>query len=268
VFPAAWVLTIGLLLQTPAQSPPGATEGAGASAPSADARRAIDAARFPDNRPFTRIFQNLGHDVRTLPSTTSLAIFSVGAGSALAFRASDDDVSGWATRVGPSSYSRLGSVLGDAWTQVSGAAATYAIGRIGGNAELTHVGGDLLRAHALNGIITQGLKVTVDRTRPSGGHHSFPSGHTSASFVTASVLHGHYGWKAGAPAYATAVFIGWTRLRDNVHWVSDVIFGGTLGVMIGQSVTAGHRERAWTIVPARTSGGAAIYFVRTPGSSK
>ena len=71
-------------------------------------------------------------------------------------------------------------------------------------------------------------------------------------------------WKAGAPAYATAVFIGWTRLRDNVHWVSDVIFGGTLGVMIGQSVTAGHRERAWTIVPARTSGGAAIYFVRTP----
>lgn len=223
----------------------------------------VSNARLAD-RPLTHVVQNLGHDMKGLASVRSAGIVAAGlAGGLFAHSAGDQDVSNWATRQQDAEYADLGMVMGDGWIQGGLALTTYAIGAIGHQARVAHIGSDLIRAQILNGLLTTGLKVSVDRTRPTGGAHGFPSGHTSAAFATAAVLDGHYGWKAGVPAYALASFIGWTRVRDNVHFLSDVVVGSTLGVIVGRTVTSGHRERSWSIAPAPVPGGAGLVFLRT-----
>ncbi len=221
------------------------------------------AERWPDDRPFTRLVQNLVKDIGDLPSRATFTLLAAGGGAAAAARPADDDLARRADEAGPVSYTTAGDVLGDAWFQGGGAVATYAIGRIARQPRVTHIGSDLIRAQVLNGLITTGLKVSVDRRRPTGGRHAFPSGHTSATFASAAVLHSHFGWKTGVPAYAIAGFVGWTRIRDREHWVSDVVFGATVGLIVGHTVTRGHRARDWTVVPVRTKGGAALYLVKT-----
>jgi membrane-associated phospholipid phosphatase len=119
----------------------------------------------------------------------------------------------------------------------------------------------LIRAQALNALITVPLKAVVDRQRPNGGHYAFPSGHTSATFATAATLHAHYGWRVGIPAYAAATFVAWTRARDGKHWLSDIAFGSAVGIVAGRTVAAKHGTGRVTVTPAATKGGAMVTFV-------
>lgn len=120
----------------------------------------------------------------------------------------------------------------------------------------------MIRAQAMNAVLTTTIKYAVDRTRPTGGGHAFPSGHTSAAFASAAVLHGHYGWKTGVPAFAVASFVGWTRVRDRSHWMSDVVFGAAIGTMTGLTVTAGHRQRSWVVVPTAGKSGVGVVVMK------
>jgi membrane-associated phospholipid phosphatase len=147
------------------------------------------------------------------------------------------------------------------------ALGTYAVGKITGDEIATHIGSDFIRGQLLNGIFTTAIKVTVNRTRPTGSNHSFPSGHASASFTTAAILQAHFGWGVGAAAYGAAGFIGWTRLRDNQHWLSDVAFGSALGILAGHTVTIGHHQKTKPapvrLVPTRTADTTAIWVIWT-----
>lgn len=68
---------------------------------------------------------------------------------------------------------------------------------------------------------------------------SMPSGHTARAFAVASVLaHEFDGWYVEAPAYAFAASVGLERIRSGDHWLSDVVVGGTLGYLIGRSVSS------------------------------
>lgn len=81
--------------------------------------------------------------------------------------------------------------------------------------------------------MTYALKYSVGRLRPNGrNHHSYPSGHSSVAFATATMYQMWYGWKAGIPAYAMATLTAFQRLDDNQHWFSDVIMGATIGIII------------------------------------
>jgi len=140
--------------------------------------------------------------------------------------------------------------------------ATWGVGELTKHRLVAHVGSDLIRTQVMNGLLSRGLKIAVDRKRPTGGGHAFPSGHTSASFATAGVVHQHFGWKAGAPAYAVASFIGYTRIRDRAHWLSDAVFGAALGLASARAVTRDHKSQTWTIAPAAVPGGAGVFFVR------
>ena len=242
VLNTAWVVAVALTLQmTPPPVP----------------------ATWTDDQPIARVFQNLGHDLKALPRPQSLAILGAGlAGVGLA-HSSDHSISAWAERQGNSlSYTPIGGLVGNEWLQGGAAIATYVIGKVQDSAELTHMGSDLIRAQVLNGVLTTGVKVAVARTRPNGGRLSFPSGHSSATFASATVLDAHYGWKVGLPAYAVAGFIGWTRVRDNQHWLSDVIFGSAIGIASGRVATLGHRRRSWTIAPAVIPGGGALFVIK------
>lgn len=64
------------------------------------------------------------------------------------------------------------------------------------------------------------------------GGFSFPSGHTLSSFTAATACFCYYK-KAGAACYVLAFLIGFSRLYMAVHYPSDVLCGGLLGIAIG-----------------------------------
>lgn len=93
------------------------------------------------------------------------------------------------------------------------------------------------RALVWGTIASSTLKVAFGRQRPSNNpnYHSFPSGHTTTAFTTATALTYAYGWKAAVIAYPVATFVGLSRLSDNVHWASDVVGGAFLGYWAARS---------------------------------
>ena len=243
---AAWIVAVALALRTAPVAPP----------------QAPAPAEWPDDRPVTHFVQNLGHDAARLPSVRTAALTGGGLVGVAVTHGSDQRLSDWAGRAGHSSYSGVGRLLGDGWVQGGGAVSAYAIGRLTRQPAVTHIGSDLIRAQALNAVVTTGLKVAVGRARPTGGSRAFPSGHSSATFASATILGDHFGWKVGVPAYAVSSFVAWTRVRDNQHWLSDVVFGATVGIIAGKTVTGTHRHAGWIIAPSVTRGGGALYFIK------
>lgn len=98
-------------------------------------------------------------------------------------------------------------------------------------------------------IFTSGLKILTHRQRPNQkGYRSFPSGHTSGSFALAAVIKYLYGNLPGYLAYGMAAFVGSTRIHDNKHYLSDVVSGAILGMLIGRSFTHQH-QLEWSMRP-------------------
>jgi len=133
--------------------------------------------------------------------------------------------------------------------------ATYTLGRAIHRPKLALVGADLIRAQVLGQTLTQAVKMSVNRTRPDGTTLSFPSGHTSASFATATVLQRHFGWKVGAPAYAAATWVAASRVQMKRHFVSDVVFGASVGILAGRTVTVGRGSARFEVAPMPVPGG-------------
>lgn len=100
-----------------------------------------------------------------------------------------------------------------------------------------------IRALVSTGLVTGVIKYSVHRERPNQANHfSFPSGHTSSAFATATSLTYAYGWKAAVPAYTMAVWTGLSRMADDDHWLSDVVAGGFLGFIFGRATYYGAME--------------------------
>ena len=210
-----------------------------------------------------RFIHALGDDLKALPSRDTALIGLVGTISAISLKPVDDDLADWVATQGESSYSQLFNVLGDGWVQGSAAIGAFAIGALTDHRRTQMIGADLVRGQILNGLVTRTLKVTVDRDRPTGGNHSFPSGHTSATFTSAAVLDQHFGWRVGVPAYAVAGLVGWSRLRDGEHWLTDTVAGATIGMIIGRAVSA-RTSAAWTVVPSASPGAVGFTVLLNP----
>ena len=98
-----------------------------------------------------------------------------------------------------------------------------------------------LAAIAINGGVILILKYSVNRDRPfvtypdiiqksKAGSPSFPSGHTSNAFATAtSVSLAYPKWYIIAPSYAWAGTVGYSRMHLGVHYPSDVLAGALIG---------------------------------------
>lgn len=80
-------------------------------------------------------------------------------------------------------------------------------------------------------LITQSLKISINKKRPNGSDKSFPSGHTSAAFQGASFIHGRYGLKYAIYAYLGAAYVGYSRVESDNHYVDDVLAGAAIGII-------------------------------------
>lgn len=92
----------------------------------------------------------------------------------------------------------------------------------------------LIQAAVTSRLVVEGLKYGVEKERPdSSGDDSFPSGHTSDSFMAATFINQRYGWEYGIPAYIAASYVGYTRVASDKHYLGDVLAGAAIGAFAG-----------------------------------
>jgi membrane-associated phospholipid phosphatase len=132
--------------------------------------------------------------------------------------------------------------------------------------KLSHLGFDLLRANVVSQAITYGIKIAVRRDRPTGECCAFPSGHASLTFASASVLERHFGYRASWPMFVIAGYVSASRLTENRHFASDVIFGSALGMATGWTVVGRHGGRSFALYPVPVRGGVALAGSWTPAA--
>jgi membrane-associated phospholipid phosphatase len=201
-------------------------------------------------------------------------ILSIGAGGALLAHPADDDVN--AHLVGKKSadwFWKPGSIVGSAPTQIGVSVGLYVIGRYvvppnpdqpiteGASPRTnkwSHMGLDLLRAQIVSQTFVHAIKYSVRRDRPTGECCSFPSGHAATAFAAASVIERHFGYRMSMPAMAIATYVATSRLHDNRHFLSDVVFGSALGTATGWTVVGRHGRSSYALAPVAVPGGFAF----------
>jgi membrane-associated phospholipid phosphatase len=154
-----------------------------------------------------------------------------------------------------------GGIYGSVSVQLPLAVGWWAVGHAMHSPRDADTGRDLLRAQ-INAITwTSIIKLAVHRERPNGEKFSFPSAHSSATFATAMVMQEHYGWKVGVPFFLGAGYTAVSRVHDNEHWASDVVFGAAIGMASARTVTLHLRKHKISLVPVAVPGGAALAFI-------
>lgn len=110
------------------------------------------------------------------------------------------------------------------------------------------LGKDLLYSVGMAGANTLLLKMTVGMARPylnegikfigphlTSDYAAFPSGHTATAFSAATVFSNYYPEYA-AWFWAGASLVGLSRIYQEKHWPSNVLFGGLLGYLSAKHV--------------------------------
>jgi len=131
-------------------------------------------------------------------------------------------------------------VVGNPITHVAGTAIWYVLSAETHDDLSRERAVTMLSALTITAAVTTGLKAIRHNDQPDGGPWAWPSGHTSSSVAVASVLHEFYGLKVGLPAYAVAGVVAWRMMDEGDHWASDVLFGATLGWVVGHTVARRH----------------------------
>lgn len=146
----------------------------------------------------------------------------------------------------------IGDQLGRRAPYYAGLTALYFGSRIAGYDEVADGAARTAAALTINGLVAGGIKRLVGRSRPSNAgsnNHtfdplqsswdweSFPSGHTLTAFTAATAL--ALETRSTLPsvaAFGVASMVGWSRLRSNEHWLSDVVTSAILGVELTEVV--------------------------------
>lgn len=127
------------------------------------------------------------------------------------------------------------------YMQIAIPAGLFVAGAINGDKQMRQNAGYIFSSTAVTALVNIGLKQIFKRSRPfkkypefvalaTPSSYSFPSGHTSAAFSTATALSRAYPkWYVIAPAMLWAGSVGYSRMYLGVHYPTDVAAGAVLG---------------------------------------
>ena len=231
----------------------------------------------PGHTGFKALVFETASDFKAFPRRQSTwVILGIGAGAAALVHPLDDNLNDSMT--GSAAVGRFfaaGKWIGSAYVQAGAAVGLYVIGRYAmphadgapRTNKVSHLGFDLMRGLILSQALTQGIKVVGQRDWPTGECCAFPSGHSSAAFATASILERHLGYRAAWPTFVLAGYVAASRLHDNRHFLSDVVFGSALGIASGWTVVGRHGKSNYTLMPAPTRGGVMVSVIKMPAEA-
>ena len=189
-------------------------------------------------------FRNLDDDFVALWEPRNILFLGTGLGISLAMRNQiDGDTRAYVARH-PKRWGKGTEILGylgNTEIQIAGIMLLYSYSYWDEDDELMAFTRLLIRTYSMTGLATVGLKAITNTDRPSGqwtgGQFGFPSAHVSTSFAIAATIEEYYGPQYGIPAYILAGLIGWSRIDEQDHDVSDVVFGAFLGYAIAKSIS-------------------------------
>ena len=102
----------------------------------------------------------------------------------------------------------------------------------------------VLNAFAANILSTYAIKSLSQRQRPDrSNNYSFPSGHTSNSFLAAELINQIEGMPLSVPFYLLSINTALSRINDKKHFLSDVVFGAAIGISIGKGFKILRKEK-------------------------
>ena len=148
----------------------------------------------------------------------------------------------WINRNGPDRVFEYGNLLGNGAVHGAAALSLYLGGKLFHRNGWAALGSDLFSAQAIADVMSTGLKVALNRTRPDGAPYSFPSGHATVAFASAGVIADRDGLVAGIISEATASYVGLSRLQEDKHYISDVVAGCLLGNYVAYQVVDGSKR--------------------------
>ena len=120
--------------------------------------------------------------------------------------------------------------------------AIITTGLLAGNDRVARAGGRLAASVVLSTAAFETMKLVSGRARPDAGEGawqfspfsgrgSLPSGHSTVAFALATSLsHELHNPVATVALYLAAAGTAWSRIYDQRHWASDVVFGAALGI--------------------------------------
>jgi membrane-associated phospholipid phosphatase len=143
------------------------------------------------------------------------------------------------TLAGAADYSRLSM------------AAAAALALRGGPRGRRAAAGGLAAVAATSAVVNLVIKPLAHRRRPdragasvpSARHvpmpmsRSFPSGHSAAAMAFAAAA-SRWVPGAGAPLYALAALVSYSRIHTGVHFPGDVVAGALIGLVVGNLTAA------------------------------
>jgi hypothetical protein len=206
------------------------------------------------------VLREIPPDLWRFVSTDSATVLVLGGVAATTAHQWDDDLAGEIeTNVRLNDAMAAGETYGAFAVQAFVGVGLYAGGWFANKGRLARAGADIMRSQILGQLYVQAIKYTTQRERPdASNHHSFPSGHSASAFATAGVLQRHYGWKVGVPATIVAGYVAASRVHDNRHYLSDVIFGAAMGIAAERTVTLRAGRYGLTVAPSAGPGRAAL----------
>ena len=206
--------------------------------------------------PLPGLWETIERDVKSLPkdlwsdtkavytSTPNLIILGAAYGGSLALQETGPDDTIEASlmnkRVFKEDVADTFGALGNPLTHFGLASLWYLVGQQTQNEKTYEVGRSLFSALIITGLTTTAGKLAAWDDGPNGESFAFPSGHTSSTFAVASVMHEAYGPWVGVPLYALGALVATERLDDGEHYLSDVVMGSVIGLVVGHTVAGEH----------------------------
>ncbi|MGB6151710.1 MAG: phosphatase PAP2 family protein [Pricia sp.] len=125
-------------------------------------------------------------------------------------------------------------------------------------------------------IITNTMKRHIYKVRPDGSNaKAFPSGHSSLTFTSAGVLHEEFRETSPILAYSGygfAAVTGSFRMLNNRHYLSEVLAGAGIGILVAKLVCHFDYLFKWnpflkskdiSLIPRYENGTVGLYFSKT-----